>query len=1492
MEIAIKNKLQNMGWWMKTGLVLLLALGWYLPAVSDAATVTYYARHDNTTNLGIDGTANLPAGEPSSFTGYPSKAQMATTQLGTEGRHYPTGMTQGVATVIEKWYAPAYTTNAQDISGISASFALRPVNSSDTFQLNVYDYNPAGAAGNKTLVATGTTKTAITSGTTSQYVWTTGNFTISGTGRVALNHRLLVELVYTRGGSTTGVRVYYGVAGTTSSSSITVTETAVAVVSGDTLTASANTAIAASPQLATATNVLMQRFQVAASANNIELNSLTLNDPGTATLIDNAKIYIDTASQATLPASAVLIGNQAAWNGASTAIPLNQGTVANRTVTSGTPKYIYIVYDMNPTMATRTVQSQVIAVGVVTPDTGAVGLTYNSTSITLSAAPADTLTVGTNTAIATNASDSAAGVIMQRLKLDSNVNGDGQVILSSVTLDDGTATATSYANAKVYIDGTAATTLPGTAVLIGSQASFTGGSTVISLTAGTTANRTVTNPASKYLYIVYDMASGQAGNTVQSHVTAVSVASPDTGASGLNYSSTLFTLTAGPVATITSCTGCHGYPPVDGTARNVPSGQFRGSHNTHGATCTVCHVAATNLKHADGNINMAANINNTGGAYSKTATFAVSNAAFSGGTCSGTYCHGQGAPAWGATSAAPVNGFPYSATQCAKCHSGNLATDVTAAKPFYSTAIPQVTANTNSKVGAHTSHVASTDTLANNLVCADCHGNVTLTSATHMNGAGNFVWSNLATKTGALTPTYTAATGICSNIYCHGIGMPGGDTTGTNRAPAWNSATYLPATIGTGGAACKTCHGFPPPVSAGHPAVTIPAGFPTTATIGASCNCHTNINTAGNSYANIFVSRAQHINGTVEVSGGHAVPFYAHATPPFTSCTGCHNASATGPYPAATAGAAPNCRGCHTAADPTVTVTGCTSCHGNPPNGTVHPNIVGSHVKHSTLAGSPAACTICHSGAGAGSGALHGPGNSGTNPAIDNIVFTAAQAGASATWTATTKTCSTTYCHGATLTGGTTKNPVWGTILTGCGLCHGNPPATATHTGATSTQCINCHTHVNATGTGFTNAALHINGTVEGGDCVSCHGVTQPITAAGAGTLVGGTRRAVSLEFAGAWSHKRSAGGAVTKFDCIVCHMEGDMASGSTTAAHKNGLIELRDPDTGLTIKGVTWGGTGAGAYTSTATNMTFNRFSRNLASATIEPGAAATQINLCLKCHDADGALSTSARVPGGTAQKPFATTIAGATYTGTGVTAGGILGGVTDIKASFAPTNSTYHPVMGKQNNSYTQGTRMVAPWNLAKTTGNNTQWGNLMTCWDCHTASGATGVQTSTVTAHGGAVTVRQPVFGTNPTTGTTGGLCIACHALYNTSTGSNHGAGSAFTSSTDSGMTTYLRGQCHACHSSWSTADGGAPVRPFRAQDAHGFDALRKTAATDKLWPVGATETFKPYGFIRAGFTTQHKPLSGTGVPTGSATCSGYGGVCSRSSMGSYTPGGVY
>jgi predicted CxxxxCH...CXXCH cytochrome family protein len=105
-------------------------------------------------------------------------------------------------------------------------------------------------------------------------------------------------------------------------------------------------------------------------------------------------------------------------------------------------------------------------------------------------------------------------------------------------------------------------------------------------------------------------------------------------------------------------------------------------------------------------------------------------------------------------------------------------------------------------------------------------------------------------------------------------------------------------------------------------------------------------------------------------------------------------------------------------------------------------------------------------------------------------------------------TCSNTYCHGATLSGGTNKTPSWNsqTYLpatlspAACATCHGFPPQTAsgihstiaTPTGFPTSSC-GCHPNLNSNGTTyadiFIDKSKHINGLLEGGGkCDACHG--------------------------------------------------------------------------------------------------------------------------------------------------------------------------------------------------------------------------------------------------------------------------------------------------------------------------------------------------------------------------------------------------------------------
>ncbi|MCL5943109.1 MAG: Ig-like domain-containing protein, partial [Actinobacteria bacterium] len=178
------------------------------------------------------------------------------------------------------------------------------------------------------------------------------------------------------------------------------------------------------------------------------------------------------------------------------------------------------------------------------------------------------------------------------------------------------------------------------------------------------------------------------------------------------------------------------------------------------------------------------------------------------------------------------------------------------------------------------------------------------------------------------------------------------------------------------------------------------------------------------------------------------------------------------------------------------------------------------------------------------------------------------------------------------------------------------PNVTAAHGKANmltpTTSCYDCHG--NSYAAPSASAGFNVHRPARGGSCTACHSTAQD---AGDGAP---TRRAVVGEFSAGGGH-HVVGAAVTDKDCGVCHLEGNAADGSINSTyHKNNLVNLRNPDTG--------DGTGLTAFAS---------FTRNTASATLETWVTDVQNNLCFKCHDADGAASTLARTPTGTALRPF---------------------------------------------------------------------------------------------------------------------------------------------------------------------------------------------------------------------------------------------------------------
>lgn len=132
------------------------------------------------------------------------------------------------------------------------------------------------------------------------------------------------------------------------------------------------------------------------------------------------------------------------------------------------------------------------------------------------------------------------------------------------------------------------------------------------------------------------------------------------------------------------------------------------------------------------------------------------------------------------------------------------------------------TETTFASVGAHRAHLGPEATGAN-ASCQACHAGVTtFTSEGHLDtgirDAAEVRFGAVATGDGRLAPAYDAATGSCSDVYCHGNfrfeqagskfpwAYAGPAITGTPTVVRWTD-------VGSGQAACGSCHALPP---AGH----------------------------------------------------------------------------------------------------------------------------------------------------------------------------------------------------------------------------------------------------------------------------------------------------------------------------------------------------------------------------------------------------------------------------------------------------------------------------------------------------------------------------------------------------------------------------------------------------------------------------------------------------------------------------------------------------
>jgi hypothetical protein len=275
-----------------------------------------------------------------------------------------------------------------------------------------------------------------------------------------------------------------------------------------------------------------------------------------------------------------------------------------------------------------------------------------------------------------------------------------------------------------------------------------------------------------------------------------------------------------------------------------------------------------------------------------------------------------------------------------------------------------------------------------------------------------------------------------------------------------------------------------------------------------------------------------------------------------------------------------------------------------------------------------------------------------------------------------------------------------------------------------------------------------------GGDCLGCHNATQ-----NAG-ISGYTRRQVVTnggtggDFIKLSRHVSdgSANQIVTKWDCIVCHMEGSTTDGNTSAYHHGasdatGLINLRNVDTPTTG----W------AIDNRAMTETYRGY----------------MDTFCLTCHDSDGAAginvnatNSGVNLSNARALTPFNTV----DNLRNGRDAFTTRTRVTDVKSQMTVGNPSQHAVLGARyatNN---------ASWTAAAWTANATRKGQILNnstvretatlhCSDCHlcetNAHGATNAWHMSLDGTVNNYTNDTVMTGTSYGTAT---LCAKCHNGY--------------------------------------------------------------------------------------------------------------------------------
>lgn len=246
--------------------------------------------------------------------------------------------------------------------------------------------------------------------------------------------------------------------------------------------------------------------------------------------------------------------------------------------------------------------------------------------------------------------------------------------------------------------------------------------------------------------------------------------------------------------TITDCSGCHGMPPIDATYRNISTGRFMGSHDTHSwstagtPNCGMCHKMPSTFNHRNNNLDFVSNINNSRltARYRNLTSFPrTANPTF--GTCSNVNCHFETVTPPNGATPLYLDGSKTIQQKCATCHSAP-PTDARHTKhaQYYGGV-------TTACVKCHPDHAAKGGKDAFSHATSAGRRGLAIQFSAFPNGGGSFDGD-------VSYPLYLynpSRTGTCSNLYCHSPGTKAAGYDPPNQSPDW---------AGTLGTSCLGCH--------------------------------------------------------------------------------------------------------------------------------------------------------------------------------------------------------------------------------------------------------------------------------------------------------------------------------------------------------------------------------------------------------------------------------------------------------------------------------------------------------------------------------------------------------------------------------------------------------------------------------------------------------------------------------------------------------------